>query len=865
MDAARMNQNCCVFTIAAKNYLHYAINLMSSVAEFIPGARRVVALCDRLDGLDVSGLPFEVVCVEDLAIPHLDRLLYQYTILELNTAIKPFVFSHLFKESPCAKLVYFDPDIQLFSSGARLLDALDESEILLTPHLTDFLDDGRLPGDITILQTGAYNLGFIALRRSASAEKLLGWWQDRLLRDCVVDIPNGLFTDQKWIDLVPGIFERTGIVRDPGWNVAYWNLKHRDVEEIGGRFLVNGVPLFFFHYSGFEADKSSISKHQDRYRMSDLSLPARHLFDIFGQNVAACGAARYAKLPYAFATLASGVRLGRPARAVLRKEVDWNAALPDFRTPAGEHFIIDFLNAPVDGGYPSITRLALALYRLRPDVRAAFPDVLGTHRLAFANWVSRSAGEQEDVDDIFIAPLLDGQDSAATVEAANGPTGARVTQAGPQRRRGGVYHALYQLAWSTRVLFRPLVSRELRHRISMYLLHKAYARNPAVQHPGPGAGASAATGAADAHGLNVIGYLRSESGVGEAARCTLRALAAADVPHSIVDYRVGNVSRMGEAIDEARQDGLRYGINLFHINADQLGIAREILGENYFSGRYRIGFWAWELGRFPDEWLSAFSNLDEVWVPSTFCQRAVAAQSPVPVVCMPHAVGLEHPGERDRRRFHLREDSVVYFTMADMHSIPERKNPLGAVQAFVRAFGERDSAELVVKLSNPEARPDIVAILREHAAKCPGIHLIEGYLDRDELFTLINSADCFVSLHRSEGFGLGIAEAMVREKAVIATGWSGNMDFMHGGNAMVVDYALTELERDYGPYRKGEVWAEPDLDDAAGKMRAVYESAELRARLGRRGRSDCERLLAPQVVGAAVRERIERICGLATN
>ena len=864
MDAARMNQNCCVFTIAAKNYLHYAINLMSSVAEFIPGARRVVALCDRLDGLDVSGLPFEVVCVEDLAIPHLDRLLYQYTILELNTAIKPFVFSHLFRNSPCAKLVYFDPDIQLFSSGARLIDALDDSEILLTPHLTDFLDDGRLPGDITILQTGAYNLGFIALRRSASADKMLGWWQDRLLRDCVVDIPNGLFTDQKWIDLVPGIFGRTGIVRDAGWNVAYWNLRHRDIEESGGRFLVNGVPLFFFHYSGFEADKSSISKHQDRYRMSDLSPPARRLFEIFAQNVAASGAARYAGLPYAFATLASGVRLGRPARAVLRKEVDWNAALPDFRTPAGERFIVDFLNAPVDGGYPTITRLALALYRLRPDVRAAFPDVLGTHRLAFANWVTRCAGEQEDVDDVFIAPLLDGNDPATVREASNGPTAARAAQAGPLRRRGGIFHALYQLAWSTRFLFRPLVSRELRHRISMYLLHKAYAIDSAGRQ-GSGAASSAARGGADSRGLNVIGYLRSESGIGEAARCTLRALAAAGVPHSLVDYRVGNVSRMGEAIDEARQEGLRYDVNLFHINADQLGIAREILGESFFSGRYRIGFWAWELGRFPDEWQSAFSHLDEVWVPSTFCQRAVAAKSPVPVVCMPHSVDLERSEPRDRRRFGLGEQSVVYFTMADMHSIPERKNPLGSAQAFMRAFQGRDSAELVVKLSNPEARPDIVALLRECAAKCPGIHLIEGYLDRDELFTLINSADCFVSLHRSEGFGLGIAEAMAREKAVVATGWSGNMDFMHGGNAMVVDYVLTELEHDYGPYRKGEIWAEPDLDDAAAKMRAVYENADLRARLGRRGRSDCERLLSPQVVGRAVHERLEQILSRATR
>ena len=858
-----MNQHCCVFTIAAKNYLHYAINLMSSVAEFMPGARRVVALCDRPDGLGLGGLPFEVIRVEDLAIPHIDRLLYQYTILELNTAIKPFVFSHLFNESPCAKVVYFDPDIQLFSSGARLLEALEESEILLTPHLTDFLDDGRLPADVTILQSGTYNLGFMALRRSASADKLLGWWRDRLLRDCVVDIPNGLFTDQKWIDLVPGVFERVAIVRDPGWNVAYWNLKHRDIEERAGRFFVNGEPLFFFHYSGYEANGSGISKYQDRFRMSDLSPPARRLFEIYGSNVAACGADRYASLPYAFDALSSGVKVTRAGRAALRREVDWSAPLPDFRTPEGERFVVDFLNSPVDGGYPVLTRLALSLYHLRPDLRAAFPDALGAHRLAFAAWLSRSAREQEGLEDVFLDPLFDGGDAAAQARVANGAS-APASPNAARRGVAGVYRAIYRLAWATRLLFRPLVSREMRHRVSMYLLRKAYATDSALPRA-RAADRSADRGVEGVRGLNIIGYLRSESGVGESARSMLRALDAARVPHSIVDYRVGNISRMKEAIDDAKQGGLRYGINLFHINADQMGIARQALGEGFFTGKYRIGFWAWELGRFPDEWLSAFSHLDEIWVPSTFCQRAIAAKSPLPVVCIPHAVGLERADARDRRRFGLGEDSVAYLTMADMLSVPERKNPVGAAEAFMRAFRERDSAELVVKLSNPEARPDIVAVLRDHAARCPGIRLIEGYLDREDLFTLINSIDCFISLHRSEGFGLGIAEAMAREKAVIATGWSGNMDYMNAGNAMVVDYALTELDRDYGPYRKGEVWAEPDLDDAAAKMRSVYESAELRARLGRRGRSDCERLLAPQVVGAAVRERIERISGPATS
>jgi glycosyltransferase involved in cell wall biosynthesis len=858
-----MNQRVCVFTIVAKNYLHYAINLMSSVAEFMPGARRVVALCDRPDGVQLDTLPFEVIELESIEVPHLDRLLFQYTILELNTAIKPFVFSHLFRQGQSDKVVYFDPDIQLFSSGKPLLDALDDSEILLTPHLSDFLDDDRHPSDLSILQSGTYNLGFVALKRSAATEKLLAWWQGKLLRDCVVDIPRGLFTDQKWMDLVPGIFECTNIVRHPGWNVAYWNLKHRRIDEQDGRFLVNGQTLFFFHFSGFDAEQESISKHQNRFRLGDLAPATRHLFEIYERNVEACGRARYEALPYAYAALQSGLRLPVAARTALRCELDWNAALPDFRTSEGERFIVDFLNAPVDKRQPAITRLAMTLYKLRPDLQSAFPDVLGTHRAAFTSWFCESAKKEAHLEEVFLAPMAGETARRELVrEEQVMPPGVPGYPIPNRSLHSLAYRALYRLAWWARALYQPVISSGLRHRVRVYLLRKAHAGASSAPRAAPvgSGGAPAAAEGDGAHGLNVIGYVRAESGVGESARSTLRALKAAGVEHSIVDYRLGNVSRMDETVDETKLNGLRFGVSLFHINADQLALARDALGEEFFGRKYRIGYWAWELGRFPDRWLSAFSCLHEVWVPSTFCQRAIAAKSPVPVVCIPHTVEIVTPGARDRRRFGLREDSIVFLTMADVLSVPERKNTLGAVEAFMRAFKGRETAvQLVLKLSNPGKRPDIMEALRAYAAECPGILLIDRYLSREDVSALIDTVDCFVSLHRSEGFGLGIAEAMVREKAVIATGWSGNMDFTNVGNALVVDYKLIELDRDYGPYAKGEVWADPSIDDAAAKMRAIFESADLRARLGRRARADCIRLLSPEVIGRATQERLERI------
>jgi len=854
-----MNPRVCAFTIVAKNYLHYAINLMSSVAEFVPESRRVVALCDRPDGLALDALPFEVIELESIEIPHLDRLLYQYTILELNTAIKPFVFAHLFRQGGCDKVIYFDPDIQLFSDGEPLLEILEDSEVVLTPHLSDFLDDDRHPSDLSILQSGTYNLGFIALKRSAATEKLLGWWEKKLLRDCVVDIPRGLFTDQKWIDLVPGIFERTSIVRHPGWNVAYWNLKHRHVEERNGRFLVNGQQLFFFHFSGFDAQHKTISKHQNRFELDDLAPAARKLFQIYVRNIEGCGKSRYENLPYAYATLHSGLRLSLAARTALRTALQWEAKLPDFRTSEGERFVVDFLNVPVDRGQPAITRLAMTLYGLRPDLQGAFPDVLGTHRAAFVAWFCDTAGREADLDEVFLRPMTAKPAGVPSEHVESAASGAQDHPTTDRSLRELTYRALYRLAWWTRGLFRPIFSQAFRHRIRIHLLRKAHERpSPAV--PAATIAASTTVEHEGTQGLNVIGYVRAESGVGESARSTLRALNAAGVEHSIVDFQFGNVSRMDEAIDETKLNGLRFGANLFHINADQIAVAQEALGEEFFGRNYRIGYWAWELGRFPDQWQSAFSCLHEVWVPSTFCQRAVAAKSPVPVVCVPHNIEIATPGARDRRGFGLREDSFVFLTMADMLSIPERKNIVGAAEAFLRAFGGGDTAaQLVMKLSNPENRPDMMEALREYAARCPGIILIDRYFSRSEISTLIDTVDCFVSLHRSEGFGLGIAESMVREKAVIATGWSGNMDFTNVGNALIVDYELVELDRDYGPYAKGEVWADPSIDDAAAKMRTVFENADLRERLVRRAREDCIRLLSPEVIGRTVQERLARI------
>ena len=858
-----------VFTIVSRNYLHFALNLMASVQAHLPGTRRVVVLCDARD--DVPELPpgVQLLGIDELGIEHLDRMVVQYTILELNTAIKPFAFGRLFGQPGVERVIYFDPDIQLYSSGEGLLRRLDTAEVVLTPHLIAPLADDRHPSDLAIVQSGSYNLGFLALRGTAQTAALLQWWQRKLQRDCVVDIPRGLFTDQKWMDLVPGLYAHVHVERDAGWNVAYWNLAHRDVQGTAAAgYRVNGQPLFFFHYSGYSPGSRLISKHQDRFTLDACTPAVRELFAGYDTSVAAQGRERFARLPYAFAALADGTVLPDCARQLIRTEIDWAQPLPDFRSAEGARHLVAYLTAPVDAGQPALSRLALQLYRSREDLRVAFPDVLGTHRAAFADWFRSRAGEEAKVTGVLLgAPAAPPAATPAATGAGEAPAGAEALEPSPPHPvvppptpplplTARTYRLAYRLAWNARDLLRPLTTPQMRQRVRSYLVKHAYPAQPAAAtDAGP-----AAAEAAPPFGVTLVGYVRAESGVGESARSTLRALACTAVPHAVHDFRDGNVSRMGERVDAGLETGVRHAVSLFHINADQLPHARASLGDRWFGVPHRIGFWAWELEQFPAEWQGAFDLVDEVWVPSAFCQRAVAERSPVPVLCMPHAVAVPDEVRPDRARFGLRPDSVVFLAMADVMSSPERKNPFGAVQAFVRAFGHRPGqAELVVKVSNGDRDPAALQRLRSLIAGVPGIHLIESYLDRPALNSLIDSADCFVSLHRAEGFGLVNAEAMARGKVVVATAWSGNMDFMTATNSLPVDYRLREIEADIGPYRRGQRWAEPDLDDAARQMQRVVDDPALRQRLGDRARADCLATISPPVVARLIEARLNVI------
>ena len=289
------------FTICSKNFLAYARTLAASVREHHSGARMYVALCDRVDDLfDPAAEPFELLPLESLAIPGIEGMVERYNITELNTSIKPFVFEHLFTQRNETRVVYLDPDILVVSPLAEVDARLGvDTDAILTPHVLQPAEGVEID-DIKMLQLGVFNLGFVALHGTDRVRAIVQWWGRRLERQCVIDVPNGLFVDQKWANLLPSFIPRTLVLSHPGYNVAYWNLPQRRVVRVGREWTVNGQPLVFFHFSGNDlANDQVFSRHSPSITMAAAGDAALLLAE-YRSRVFANGHADVIGLPYAF-------------------------------------------------------------------------------------------------------------------------------------------------------------------------------------------------------------------------------------------------------------------------------------------------------------------------------------------------------------------------------------------------------------------------------------------------------------------------------------------------------------------------------------------------------------------------------------
>ena len=836
----------CIFTIVSNNYLHYANTLFDSVKEHFPEADMFLGLCDEITEATACACD-GIIEIKDLNIPSIGQFIYQYTILELNTAMKPYLIS-LLMDRGYSKVIYFDPDIKIFGPLTEMLSYLDNYNILLTPHLTNTICDDKSPGELQILQAGSYNLGYIGLSASEETRKLVAWWQEKLFKDCVVDLPRGLFVDQKWMDLVPSMFDGVKIVRDNGWNTAYWNLSHRTVTKTqDNTFFVNGVPLIFFHYSGYSIEAKTLSKHQNRHTKASEGPAVEELCEIYNSCLKENGIDNFSTLPYAFSEFADGTRIPDAARGIIRaagKELD----SIDFFDPRDIENVHRLLNSPAKGTNSSpvlITRLLQALWLNRADLQNAFPDYESTNSVGLVKWAIANAEREAGFSDRYL---------------------------GEMRRSLANYHggkSEYELESRSFGPFRYLVRYIWDHReripLSWRLRLGEDLATWASSHSYPGTTKSDAANDIK-HGVNLVGYMHAESGIGEAARSTYRALQETDLPFCVIDYRVGNVSRMNANIDCDMSDEFEYNTNIFQVNADQTGVVIDHFGERV-QGKYNIGFWYWELPELPSKFDFAFEHLDEIWVASEFVKAAICGRTSKPVTIIPPSISVTIESELSRKELGLPQEGYLFFCMSDALSVGLRKNPVGSIKAFKMAFPTDSNfkAFLVLKISNLSKDDALVSAVKAEIASDPRIILLDSYLDRDYLINIISVTDCYVSLHRSEGFGLPLAEAMALGKPVIATNWSGNVDFMTKENSFLVNYKLTELLADIGPYEAGQVWAEPDLEDAAEKMRLVASDTQLAAKIGLNAKSAISSGFSAKYAATKIHNRFHEIFRLSLN
>ena len=341
--------------------------------------------------------------------------------------------------------------------------------------------------------------------------------------------------------------------------------------------------------------------------------------------------------------------------------------------------------------------------------------------------------------------------------------------------------------------------------------------------------------AAPLPGVNVIGFLGLDRGVGQSARALASAVGAAGLPLCPLDLPDPGLPPGQRALSVEPGP---YDVNVLSVNPNEVVLlAGSAAHRDILRDRRNVALWFWEVDQLPAFMQPAFAVVDEVWVASRYNQDLFRGFTDVPVEVFPHPVNPGGPEHLTRTDLGLPAGFLFGFFF-DHLSLLERKNPVGLVEAYSRAFDPGDGAVLVLKTINGEQRPLDVERLRVAIGDRPDIVVLDHHLSGVEMRALYALVDAYVSLHRSEGFGLTIAEAMAQAKPVIATGFSANLDYMHADNGYLVSWLPVAVGGGSWPYPVDAIWAEPDLDEAAAWMRHVFEHPDDAAAKGQRARRD---------------------------
>lgn len=796
-----------VCTIAARNYVPRVQVLAASLRRHHPDATlavfwiddpeaTVATTCDALAPIRLADLP--------LTDEEFGHMALGYSLTELATAVKPSVLSAALAGTPDTPeppdvAVYLDPDTEVFAPLGDLWDqCAGRGRVLLTPHaLTPYPRDGLDIAERMLLLSGVFNLGFVAVPANPTGRGFLAWWAERLRTEATIDPANGLFTDQRWCDLAPTLFG-VDIVRDPGVNVAYWNLHERPISHQRGSWFAGDTPLRLFHYSGFDPSQPHlVSVHQrGRPRAIRSTQPdLARLLDHYAERV---GTNPHWPTGYRWADLDGGLRMTPLVRALYRSELLAHEAdapghhprPPPAGVPDWVGMLRDWLTEPVPPR--SLPRLLDAILAHRPDVDAAYlhgpPQEAAT---GLAAWLAAFGTTELDLT-ADMADLL-AQALDPWVEASDS-----------DRHRGG--------------------------------------------HP-------------DGR-IDVVGFTSAVSGISSSARQMAAALDIAGIDHRTVaiehpDPRM----RTGQPTDVTL-----FGPNRHHhpghttiacINADLTGAMGPAGRQRLLGTGYRIGLWWWEVDQMPATDLAAFGYVDEVWAGSTFVAGLLSRLTTTPVHHVPLPLRTPAPAPRDAGVFGLDPHGHLFAHVFEHSSTLARKNPLGVLDAYCAAFSPRDGCRLVLKSTGLHPHDADVELLRHRVGLRPDVHLVDQRVDVAQLDALVAASTAYVSLHRSEGLGLCIADACQLAVPVVASAFGGCMDFLDDTTALLVPTTASPVGPGNHPYPPDALWAEPDLDAAVTQLHRVVNEPALATRLATAAQARVAHLYDPQRCADVIRARLD--------
>ena len=741
---------------------------------------RVLVLPGLRPGVQPGGEPFTVVTTAELGLAGLDRLLMATPPGPLGVLMRAVFVQRLLAEDGDVLLLPADAEVR-----GRLDALLGEDDVTLVPRLLGTLpDDGHRPDGRDLLEAGEFDDELLHVRATETGRAFAEWWvergheaaeQGRLLRTTPgVEVPAARLGASP-LGAARAVFPGLRVLEDPRIGTSYWKQHERS---LGDARLVR--------FTGFRADRpwwlsaaaTRVSVVDDPALSEALGARARALLEAGWLTEATLGERH---------TLGNGLVYDERLRRLHAEATDAGEDFGDLFSPAGAEAFTAWLREPAPhGALAGLNRYSYDVWRHRPDVQEAYPDLDGADAEGFIGWLWVHGRPELRLQ----APLL---------------------PPAPEWVEGVERHV------------------------------------PPVL---------------------VTGYLRGNLGLGEAARGYVHAMQDAEVPVATrsvaTDPPVDRLPRGAKPRPEEREfeelrlpEGVEPEVHLLCVNADQVpGFAADF-GERELRSRYTIGHWAWETDLIPERWDAAFSLVDEIWVNSTWVAENIGRAGDVPTVVVPTPVEAPDPAGA-RLPFEL-PDAFLFLFAFDYFSILQRKNPLGLVEAFTRAFQPGEGPVLVLKTINAEYRPEARDRLRWAIRGRDDILLLDVTLPPAEMAALFARADCYVSLHRAEGYGITLAESMALGKPVIGTGWSGNTDFMTPANSYLVDSVITEVGPDAEQYPPDGHWAEPSVEHAAQLMREVWEDQEAARARGARAAADVAATLSTEAVGGIARARLERI------